>query len=36
MEQKCNRGKTVKNMGTCACNTGYCERLFVRMTLRIM
>jgi len=28
--------KTVKNMETCAYNTGYCEWLCVRMTLRIM
>jgi hypothetical protein len=26
----------VKNMVTCAYNTGYCEWLCVRMTLRIM
>jgi hypothetical protein len=39
MEQKCmskvQQGKkTVKNKETCAYNTGYCDWLCVRMTLR--
>jgi hypothetical protein len=34
--QKCNRGKSVKNMETYAYNTGYYKWLCVRKTLRIM
>jgi hypothetical protein len=34
--QKCSRGKKLKNIEMCACNTGYYGWVCVRMALRIM